>query len=204
MAPSTTYVPTPAQTRFIAGAVAAYAAADKTGRTAIRRALTAGGARRVDAMDAVGAKTYQTAIARLTAPATPATVDHEVTLADRIATLRLAADLMESGIVAPSGLDPVAYPAARGVANVATAFDLAGAKITRNGPTQSVQTVIDAAFDGVESGTFLRVSEICNRADYPHSGAVAARLFPAKGDCTLTGVTPVAATADTPKGARKI
>jgi hypothetical protein len=55
---------------------------------------------------------------------------------------------------------------------------------------------IEAAFENVESGTFLTVAEIRkHRSDEygdnpPSAGAISARLFPSSGKCTVEGVEP--------------
>ncbi|QDF18312.1 hypothetical protein SEA_CHELMS_98 [Gordonia phage Chelms] len=78
------------------------------------------------------------------------------------------------------------------------------------GVRRNVGNHISSAFEGVESGTFLTVSEIVKHRseeygdDAPSSGAVSARLFP-QGDaskCNVEGITPGTNDAGT-KGATK-
>ncbi|QDF17942.1 hypothetical protein HWD07_gp032 [Gordonia phage John316] len=78
------------------------------------------------------------------------------------------------------------------------------------GTRRNVGNHISSAFEGVESGTFLTVSEIVKHRseeygdDAPSSGAVSARLFP-QGDaskCNVEGITPGTNEAGT-KGATK-
>ncbi|AUV60699.1 hypothetical protein HOS75_gp031 [Gordonia phage SteveFrench] len=79
-----------------------------------------------------------------------------------------------------------------------------------NGVRRNVGAHITSAFEGVESGRFLTVSEIVKHKseeygdDAPSSGAVSARLFP-QGDaskCNVEGITPGTNEAGT-KGATK-
>lgn len=59
--------------------------------------------------------------------------------------------------------------------------------VSYDGPRRSVANHIESAFEGVESGTFLKITEIVNHTseeygdDHPSSGAVAAALFPKSG-----------------------
>lgn len=141
------------------------------------------------------------------------TATPEEIVAARIANLRLAADLLESGTVRPDGIESVSVTdlahevAGRFVSgDLATATKIASAKITKSGPQHNVAEVIEHAFEGKSSGTFLTVAQIAAASDYPHQGAVAARLFPAKGDCTVDGVVPGRrdeSDPTSPKGARK-
>lgn len=80
---------------------------------------------------------------------------------------------------------------------------------TYSGPRRNVANHITSAFEGVESGTFLKISDIAahKSEEYgdsqPSSGAIAARLFPSndKG-CTIPGITPGEDASGT-KGATK-
>lgn len=141
-----------------------------------------------------------------------ATVPTEVTVAARIATLRLAADLLEAGSVRPEGIesaDPVGIAelvAGRYVpGDLDAAKKVAAAKITKSGPQTDVGAVIEHAFEDVEVGTFLTVRQICAKSEYKHDGAVAARLFPRSGEaCNVPGIVPVDTSATSGKGARKV
>lgn len=147
-------------------------------------------------------------------------------IADRVASLRLAAYLLESGQAAPTDLDVSSVdftdlpdqtreldedgsdPIAR------AAREVASAKISRSTQRRSIQSVIDNAFADLESGDFLTVAEIRTKGQWtgyvPSDGAIAARLYPTNKanqptDCTLEGVEPVAAVLGVhPVGARKV
>lgn len=193
----------------------AYATADTGTKARIRAALDR------DAKAALRAGDFPTAQALMGAldscttakVADKPVIDFSQVLADRIATLRLAADMLEDGSARPDGIaSDVTIGDKVGVADADTARKIAGAKITRSTERRSIQAAVDRAFAGVKSGTFLTVRQIAAAGsldDYtPSDGAVAARLFPTDDDgvpttCTLTGVVPVPATATTGRGARK-
>lgn len=160
--------------------------------------------------DIIAANQHRVTLAACTTTTEKTAPNYGDILARRVATLRYAADLIESGAVIPDGMpDDVACGVVSGdtfVAVVADANAMASAKITRSA-RHDIDGVFDRAFDGMPSGSFLTVAEIAARGaidDYrPSNGAVAARLFPRSGNaCTLVGYTPVAATATTPVGAR--
>lgn len=144
-----------------------------------------------------------------------------ITIGDRIAALRYAADMLSVGTVVPDGID--ADSVDYGMVNIhaagygddmpddirSAARDIATTKITRRTDRRDIADVVTRAFDGLDSGAFLTVAEIRTRGtipgdDYtPGDGAIAARLFPRGRGCTLTDVTPVDATGTTARGARK-
>jgi hypothetical protein len=59
--------------------------------------------------------------------------------------------------------------------------------VSYDGPRRSVANHIESAFEGVASGTFLKIAEIANHTsteygdDHPSSGAIAAALVPKSG-----------------------
>lgn len=69
-------------------------------------------------------------------------------------------------------------------------------RATSTGPNRNIGTHIKEAFDSVASGTFLTIADITKFEsaeygnDHPSPGAVAARLFPKSGTCTLDFVRP--------------
>ena len=100
---------------------------------------------------------------------------------------------------------------------VRSAVKIAQGKVSRakggprisNGLRRDVAAHILNAFEGVESGQFLTVSEIVNTRseeygdDKPSAGAVSVRLFPSSGKaCTIAGVVPSSNEKGT-RGARK-
>lgn len=171
-------------------------------------------------MDALGSGDFATAqatkitldqcLASSKARAPKITVDPKITLANRVATLRAAADMIESGKIIPTGLDlgddfkigEVNFTA--GVADADAATKIAGAKITRSVERNSIQGALDRAIEGLDSGTFLTCTEVANKGrdgEYrPSPGAVAARVDWDTLETTLEGVTPVSATTTTPRG----
>lgn len=118
------------------------------------------------------------------APAKEA-VDPKVTVSNRAATLRLAAELILSGEVTPDGIDAAEVDLSDlpdGEADEEVARKIAGAKIARSGVRRSIGDHIEAVFGDLESGTALKVSEVANvRTDVygdakPSSGAIAAHF----------------------------
>lgn len=194
--------------------VEAYRSADVAGKARIRAEVDSIMKQAIHDGDLALAQSAMSLSANLTAksPTVAAPIDWSQVAADRIATLRLAADLIESGVVDPIGFpegwvssnesgDGIDLP--EGVADRDLADKLASAKLTKSSDRSDIGAAIGSAFADVESGTFLTVAQIANKAGLPSQGAVAARLFPKSGTCTVTGVVPTEATATSPKGATK-
>lgn len=84
-----------------------------------------------------------------------------------------------------------------------------GPKAPFTGVRHDIGKHILEAFADKADGDFLTVAQIVSfkSSEYgtetPSPGAVSARLFPKSGKCTLEGISPVDATGDQPKGARK-
>lgn len=80
---------------------------------------------------------------------------------------------------------------------------------TFDGPRRDIGEHIKSAFANVESGTFLTIAEIRKHRseEYgdnpPSAGAIAARLTPKSGKCTVEGIEPAQNEAGR-KGARKL
>jgi hypothetical protein len=175
---------------------AEYAAATGPAKAAVKREAEAEMKSALLAGDFDRAKSLAEIVAGL-APAKPekAPVDYRQLVADRVATLRAAAEALESGLVRPAGVpdevDLADLP--EGKSDDETATKLAKSRIVRG--YNSIQAAVDRAFDGAESGTFLTCTEIANRGateDYrPSPGAVAARTDWDTLETTLEGVTPV-------------
>jgi hypothetical protein len=143
-------------------------------------------------------------------------VDHEMVLAQRVVNLRFAADQIESGQVTPDGIDPATIDLARisflvnvsGLVPNEASVKLAVTKITRSGQSHKIQDVFARAFEGLDSGSILTVTEIqaggTIKADkengieeyVPSTGAISMRLNPGtvKG-CTLVGYTAIPETS---------
>lgn len=203
------------------GTMARYTSLDKSARARVRSAIEARSRSTLQkATDLDGLAEAKRLVAlheslKASGSSTPKVeVDPAEIIATRIATLRLAADLLESGMVAPDGLEPVMFdPKERsedyvGPVSYATAYDLATAKVTRTSPTHKVEDAMVAAFTGQPVGTFLTVAQVRSAwvaAGGPDKsdGRISARLF-AESGCTLANVEPVPATATTPKGVRLV
>lgn len=84
-----------------------------------------------------------------------------------------------------------------------------GDRTPHEGPRRDLGKHIAQAFENLNSGDFLSVAEIRKfRSDeygdeQPSAGAISARLFPAKGECTIEGITPGTGGEKSTKGAYK-
>lgn len=91
---------------------------------------------------------------------------------------------------------------------VSTASGRASSGPGYSGPRRNVATHISQVFADKASGDFISITDLANATsaeygdDHPSPGALAARLFPKDGDCSLTDVRP--ATVDGKRGAVKI
>lgn len=200
-----------------------YGKADKSDKAAMRTMVENIRDARLEELDMVGAVSAKmTRDAMVSTPTSKKSeIDYNVVVAHRIVALRHAAHAILSGITLPEGIekdmididtisDLVVNFGESDITDeiVKAAHSLATAKITRSGARRSIQDVIDAAFEDAESGHFMTVADIRRKGatpDYtPSDGAIAARLFPKSGKCTLSGIEAVEATATDPRGARKI
>lgn len=160
-------------------------------------------------------------------------VDPTQVLIDAVAELELAAWMIKVGHRTPDGLDVsgvnvdeiewiTADKIADGfrdiVGDVRYASIEAGAEVyasnkrTRSSDRIDIGQAILSAFDGLESGEFLTVSEISKRGN-AGTGPIMARLFPVYRDkktgtvesreCTVDGVTPGVGGKNNVKGAYK-
>ena len=185
---------------------AAYQSADKSDKAKIRKSLDDIMRTNLSAGEFMIAQAAHEALAGLVSKSPEKVeIDYSQVLADRIATLRYAADCLESGSLVPTGWDDVTIDRStlpRGTVDVEAADKIATAKITKSGDRHSIDDVVARAIEGKSAGTFMKVSEVrlAGAIDgySPSDGAIAARLFPKSGDCTLTGVIPAEATADRP------
>lgn len=197
----------------------AYAAADQSGKAKIRSDVDKimKSALRAVADDAGWVAVAVAAAAALasygpsTAPAV--TVDWSAKIAGRVATLRYAADLLESGAVRPANVpDSFTYEVPDesdwSAVDRSAAVTLAGARVGRSGRRGNVADHITEVLSEAGVGVRLTVSMIANKiteaypADGPRpsDGAVAARLF-GKSGCTVDGVEAFEATATQPRSA---
>ena len=145
-------------------------------------------------------------------------VDVTALLADKINSFQVAT-LMLATFGAPDGsevdmerllvlIDEEPASESAVLAGIALAESV---KITRTARSESrvdLAAHVAEVISAHESGTFLKISEVAKVSTeaapngLPSQGALAARLFPTSGDCTLAGVEPVAATSTSPKGLR--
>lgn len=185
--------------------VAEYVAADAKGKAAIRKAATEALHKAVDALDMVAATAAKAALESYKAPTTkaPAEVDWQGLVADRIATLQAAVYQLSVGGFdgAPDGFE---FDGRTGTVDGSA---LAGLTKVRKSARRDLGAMIEEVVDG----DFVTVAGIRARivaateGDYvPSDGAIAARLFPSSGTCTLRGIVPVEATGDQPRGAQAV
>ena len=93
--------------------------------------------------------------------ATP-TIDPKVAIAQRVANLRMAADLLLNGQIAPDGVDTPVELTESDIpdGNREAAERYAKVPITRKRKENDIPTLIRAAFASHATGTFMKVSEI--------------------------------------------
>ena len=183
--------------------VEAYQAATVADKARLRAKAEAGIKAAIDTLDMEAAALAKKALdAYLASGATKASapIDYAALVAQRVADLRHAADLIESGLVRPVGV-PEEADLSRTVegpiqADTEAATKLASAKLARSTERHDIAGAIVEAFEGLDKGTFLTCQEIANKQGLPSSGAVAAR----HEGWDKAGVTAVPATADRAKG----
>jgi hypothetical protein len=139
-------------------------------------------------------------------------VNWSARVADRIVTLRYAADLLESGLVRPANVPESAAVVlvdglegrTEGTADLASAVSLASARAGRAGKRGDIAEHILEVLEEAGAEVNLTVHQIANKVTSaypdvrPSDGAVAARLF-GKNGCTVEGVTAHEATATSPR-----
>jgi len=196
--------------------VADYRAADRKGQAAIRKTWNETMALAIDNGNLDAARFARTVLTSLVAAPKPSSepTDYRALVAAKIANLRLAADLLESGSVRPDGVpddadltDTEEHPLPTVEADTEIATKIASAKISKSADRRDVGAYIARAFESVPVGTYLSASAIRSAGavegdDYrPSTGAITARLF-ADGGCTVEGVEPTI--RDTNRGATKV
>lgn len=211
--------------------VAKYAAAAGPAKAAVKREVNEAAKAAIMAGDADLARALiEAEAAMVPAKKAAAEIDYAEVILDRAAALVMAAMQLAHGLAVPAGIDAkhaldvdfakVTERAERAFGShggdaaeehaeiVKAANRLATAKITRSGERNSIQDVVDRAFDGLDAGTFLRLSEVSARGalgDYkPSDGALAARTDWDALTTTLRGVEPVPASGNVGRGYRKI
>jgi uncharacterized protein (DUF2267 family) len=196
-----------------------YAASDRAMKAKVRTEIDRRMKAAVAALDIETAKTWMDALARCTTEraTAPQQTPAEI-IAARVAALHTAADMLQHGAVAPNGWEGE-YPSSDDIAKATVDQDavnraaerLATMKITRTAQRRGVEAhVFQVLSEHAKNGETMTVREIAaQRSDeYPNGdcsdGAIAARLFPSKGECTFDGIAPVERTNDAPRGARLI
>jgi hypothetical protein len=215
-----TNVATPVNTDEVAAIVAnaldgdfsGYTAANVSTKANVRKALNAALHASVDKMDMEGATRAKAAIegctgAKAAKVATP--VNHAEVVAKRAFQLISAGKLLLSGEAVPNGLNPadvdkVAVNAAfDALGDNADNYldkvisDIATQKVTKSSERVDIGAHIASVIEGAEAGTFFSVRTIASTSTEaapngcPSDGAVAMRLFPQNGQCTLLGTLPI-------------
>lgn len=132
------------------------------------------------------------------------TIDYPQLVANRRATLTLALRMLSTGLVVPTDVPTTDddRPVTDGTTNVvgradrSAAIALASARVAptgRHNVGDGIATVVTDRFMTVRE-IAAAIGRLTPDDDYvPSDGAVAARLFPRTGSCTIPGVTPVPA-----------
>ena len=203
------FLPTPDKT-----VIEAYIGANQSEKARIRTILTNVRDGYVRKMKGIQANNVQSTLDALFTPKpTKAAIDPFVLIAARVVNLREAANLLESGLCIPNGLnvDDRDFSELWAIVDQTApdrtiAASYAEARMTRRSDKHDIQGVVDRAFEGLESGTFLTIAQIATRGalpDYkPGSGAIGAALFKSSGT-PITGVHAEPMTATRPRGATK-
>lgn len=198
-----------------AAVVREYPSANRSRKAAIRTELNNAIRTHVMAGDLPAG---QTAVNALNACATERKssepTDYAFKLAQRVATLRLAADMLANGTVTPDGFPtdwerPETMPTdVDGDSTAATV--IASAKIVRSAVRRDLGALIVEVVP--QPCEYMSVRDVANaiarKTDGEYGtdadGAIAARLFPTNGKCTLGhGIVPVPMTSDRPRGLRR-
>ena len=176
-----------------------YRAASVADKARLRATATADLHAAVDALDMDAATAARDAIKSWTdaVASAPVVVDYAAILSARVATLRAAADMIESGTVVPDGI-PAGTTMAAGPspADVDAATRIASAKITRSRVRNNIADAIVDAFTDMPAGSFMSCTDVANKMGLPSAGAVAARHDSWEHDT----IVAVDATADRARG----
>ena len=190
--------------------VDAYQAATVADKARLRAKAEAGIKAAIDALDMEAAALAKAALdAYLASGASTkaAPIDYAALVAQRVADLRHAADLIESGLVRPTGV-PDEADLARTVegpiqADTEAATKLASASVARSSVRSDIKAAIIEAFADLEAGAFLSSQEIANKQGLPSSGAVSARHEAWNEKQADSGIVAVPAAGDRALGYQK-
>lgn len=137
-------------------------------------------------------------------------------VAQRVADLRLAADLLEQGYAVPAALEGMpemsvesfglTLPYAAG--DITNATKLASVKITRSTVSNAIADVITAAFSDLPVGSYLTSTQIGVQGGHTRggkaSGAINASLYGGTADLAAMGVRAAVSADHKSQGAFKI
>lgn len=199
------------------GDFSGYTAANVTIKANVRKVLNADIHDNIDKMDIEGATAAKTALTgcmgtKAAKVATP--VNHTEIVANRVTSLIGAAIALIRGNVVPTGINPADVdftsiqdiPGFSDIVSIGDIMDfadnadittIAGQKVTKSAERVDIGAHIAKVIEGAEIGTFFSVRHIASMSTEiapngcPSDGAVAMRLFPQKGLCTLIGTLPI-------------
>jgi hypothetical protein len=211
----------------VESALAAYRPLDTKGKATARKNVEFAMKACIDGMDLAGASFAMNLGKALVSSGTKVAdeIDPREVLINAVAELEIAAEYIRSGMHIPAGLDVSEIewdsiewadvsdhkaPVWENDTIRAGAKAFAEAKRSRTADRADIGEAILSAFEGLDSGAFLTVSEIANKSG-SGTGAIAARLFPTRTDkatgekvdakCTVEGIRPGVGGAKNVKGA---
>lgn len=199
------------------GDTSGYIGADVTIKANVRKALNTGRDAAIDAMDLETAIAYKTAITACVgakAAKSGEPVNHTEIVANRAFTLIAAGIALFRGEATPTGINPedVDFSDNSDIRDILDVLDgsyipdtvdnkditaIATQKVTKSDVRVDIGAHIAKVIEGAATGTFFSVRHIARTSTdvapngCPSDGAVAMRLFPQKGDCTLIGTLPI-------------
>jgi hypothetical protein len=194
--------------------LADYQNADKDGKAAIRKAVQALRDEAIDNLDLDTAKAAKAALeSYVPAKAAKVETDWNRVLFRRVRVLEEAATMLRHGNL-PDGFPEdfvyvdeasIEFSDEERAEIVSDAVKVATAKLTRSGKRNDVGARLTEVLSGIESGTFLKVSEVANMCRQPGdtswNGRISAHLFPKDEAPRQTDrYTAVPRTATTPDG----
>jgi hypothetical protein len=202
------------------GDFSGYTGADVTIKANVRKALNALIHDNIDKMDIVGATAAKAALTgcmgtKAAKVATP--VNHTEIVTNRGIALIAAGIGLMRGIYTPNGINPedvdisvisdiadtLGLPGIEDIMDATDKVtetdiaDIATQKVTKSDVRVDIGAHIAKVIEGAEIGTFFSVRRIASTSTEiapngcPSDGAVAMRLFPQKGQCTLIGTLPI-------------
>lgn len=206
-------------TNALDGDFSSYIAANVSIKANVRKMLNQGMMDAVDKLDIEAATNWKRAIegctgAKAAKAATP--VNHAQIVAKRAYVLIAAGRAILDGTV-PNGINPadVDFSEVRDIYDTLDNSDgslnkdieaLSTQKVTKSTERVDIGAHIASVIEGAQPGTFFSVRTIASTSTEsapngcPSDGAVAMRLFPQKGQCTLIGTLPIKPVTEPVKG----